>query len=156
MPSSLYTEHLRVSNIPDLCIYINQLLSTSYNWDGFIQSALPEAVGLFRDPNRSEPIAQDGIAEATKGYHRMQQGVQSQNRRLNESSEKKEKRREQHKSYYKRKVSNETLRQKRNRLDREKDRYYRKPRSLTAAQKKKRNERAKVRYHKKKAHETPA
>ena len=64
------------------------------------------------------------------------------------------KRREQYKSYYKKKVANETPSQKSKRLGRERDRYHKEPRPLTAAQKKKRNERAAARYPKKLASET--
>ena len=89
------------------------------------QSVLPEAAGLFLDLERPGPIAQDGFVDAAKAYHRMQNRIRTQNTRLHESSEKKVKIFEQHKSYYKKKVVNETL-----------------------AQKKKRNERAVARYHK--------
>lgn len=121
------------------------------------QSVLPEAAGLFLDLESTGPIAHDGLVDAAKAYHRMQNRIRTQNTRLHESTEKKVKRLEQYKSYYKKKVANETPAQKSKRLDRERDRYHKEPRSLTAAQKKKkkkRNERVVARYHKKQASET--
>ncbi|RBR24443.1 uncharacterized protein FIESC28_02734 [Fusarium coffeatum] len=122
---------------------------------GTVNSVLLEAAGLFLGLERPGPIAQDGFVDAAKAYYRMQNRIRTQNTRLHESSEKKVKRCEQHKSYYKKKVANETLAQRTQQLGRDRARAQDKKADKTAVDKRSRLDRDNSYRKSKRSNETP-